>query len=161
MSDDPNNASNKKNDSIKTSISLGLAFFSIGVFLLLIPKYLGNETVSKVIGIILCGFGIAIFSTGQKRLSEFGIGAFFLGIWGSLYYLVNTWWLNAFGLLILLLGFYGIFSGIFELFRSINEKKAKQKDNKIDIKPILILLTEISAFVFTVFQILSIAGVFK
>lgn len=139
-----------------SGFSLGLVFIVTGI---LIPFFFQNSPIPVWVATLFIGGGIAGIgieteeNTYRKGFSSIGIGAFFLLF--SLLFLVtftNTI-LKIIGFIILVIGLYAFFIGLFE---NLNIKKEHKKplDKKSELSPsILKKISWNSIFAFTGFVV--------
>ena len=158
--------SEKIDDNIN-GYSIGFTFILIAVFLFWRQDYLKFEIATRVVGIIVAGFGILMCSLQLSKTSkiegvmDFFVGAIFFLTWLILYLKVNWLISNLASIVLLTFGLYGMIRGMMEICYSVWTKiivPTESKSNSIKAKEVFLLITQIFGFALTVLNILKIFG---
>ena len=145
-------------------LTLGFAFIAVGLFLILVPNYFGNELVGQVVRwifIVIGVLGLLVEFSKSKQISEIKgfddlwVGAFFLAVWAVFFFLVKDSLWNIAGFFCLIFGIYGVLRGIFQIIYSIhlNKKEARTKGNIAS--DMLLFLTKLVSLALVVFQFIK------
>ncbi|KZE06297.1 hypothetical protein B4117_2175 [Bacillus mycoides] len=154
----------KKNTkvSIMEGISLSISFLIIGIFVYCNPDYLEGETATYVVsGICFCiaflGFTTEISKTVENA-KDLVVGIISAGlvisIWAILYHYFPIWWVNLISLLLLITGVYGLILTVVQFGSYI-----KMGDHRSTFVRVLIVGSEIIAFVASIITILQSVGI--
>lgn len=152
-------------DSIINGLTLGISFVLIGLFLLFVPNYFGNQTVGEIIRWIFIAVGILGLIVEFNKLKsvskieglrELWTGIFLLSSWAALFFLVKNIIGNIGGFFCLVFGAYGFMLGLFRVVYSfyINAKSKTESKGNVTSDAI-ILLTKIASLVLVVIQIVK------
>lgn len=155
---------NEKIDNAINGYSLAITFIGIGIFLLNNLEYFGNKIVSIVIlslfsVIGVCGTFVELGKNDTiKGFNDFGAGLVLFTPWLLIYIFGKKVWLNVLGFILLIVGGYGIVTGIIKILVSIFMKNSSQESK---LKNICVnffnVLPAIASFILVVFNILKIA----
>ncbi len=146
-------------------LTLGFAFIVVGLFLLLVPNYFGNELVGQIVRwifIVIGVLGLLVEFSKSKPISDIKgfddlwVGALLLAGWAALFFLVKDSLWNIAGFFCLVFGIYGVLRGIFQIIYSIqlNKKNKAQTKGKI-VSDVLLFLTKLVSLALVVFQLVK------
>lgn len=149
-------------DSKINGLTLGSAFIVVGLFLLLIPNYFGNELVGKIVRWIFIVIGVSglLIELGKskpvsdiKGFEDLWAGVLLLAIWATIFFLVKNLLWNIAGFFCLIFGVYGVFQGVFRIIYSmlLNQKDKVQTKGNI-ASDILLFLTKVVSLALLVLQ---------
>lgn len=137
-------------DSSISGLSLAFTFAIIGLILLFIPDYFGNESVTyylRWIFIITAIIGLLSEISKAKQKSEIkgidniGYGLFCVWIWAVLYFHFRNIIAIIVGFFLLILGIYGTCTGILQFIYSLHlltkHKKRSKGSLLIELIPFL------------------------
>lgn len=122
-------------ESIIQGVSVGIALIVVGVVLLFIPNYLGNETVTSVFayGSILVGlFGVGAEidklngDSPKISLGNFALGIALIFLWIWIYSSFDNLIINIISLIFLVLGVYGATLAIIQFGSGIIQSENKK-----------------------------------
>lgn len=153
----------KEVDSSINGFAVGISFSLISAFMFWKSDYFSLPVITYSVGALLgaigiWGCGIEISRIIRiKGFSDFILGAFFLLLWGVLYFVFNLLVLNVIGFLLLVLGCYGSLRGLFFIGYSF---AVGMKGKGGLLKNLLLLLTQLSGVILTILNILKIFGLF-
>lgn len=152
-------------DSKIDGLTLGFAFIVVGLFLLLVPNYFGNELVGQIVRwifIVIGVLGLLVEFSKSKPISDIKgfddlwAGALLLAGWAALFFLAKDSLWNIAGFFCLVFGMYGVFRGIFRIIYSIrlNQKnKAPTKENIAS--DVFLFLTKLVSLALVVLQLVK------
>lgn len=154
---------NEKIDSAINGYALAITFIGIGIFLLNNLNYFGNQVVSLVVLGVFSLFGmlgvmVELSKNDKiKGLDDLSVGLILFTIWVGLFVFVNKIWINILTFILMIIGMYGIVSGIIKIIVSIfiDDKKERSPFKKVIISFIK-LLPSIASFALVIFNILKI-----
>lgn len=154
---------NETIDNAISGYSLAITFIGIGIFLLNNLNYFGNKTISIVILSVFSIIGvIGTFielgkSTEIKGIDDIGAGLVFFVPWLLIYLFAKKNWLNILGFILLVIGVYGIVTGIIKVFVSMFYKRNTNENifKNISIN-FLKVLPAIASFILVIFNIIKI-----
>jgi len=85
----------KKEGSNQSVRATGLAFVTVGLFLLFNQTFIGNQVIANSLAIFLTGVGYSLFimKDNENEGQMFGSAALILTLWGIVHYLntINNW----------------------------------------------------------------------
>ena len=152
-------------DSQINGLALGFSFISVGLVLLFVPDYFGIKLVGQIIRwlfIIVGGLGLIIEFGKLKPLSDIKgfddlwLGVLFLAGWTALFFLTHSWVWNILGFLLLVMGLYGTFLGVFRIIYSIRlNKKINAQPKGTIISDVLVFLTKVVSLALVVLQFIK------
>lgn len=129
----------KEIDSAINGFAIGAAFLGIGVFLLIKPDYFSAPIASYIVGAVIglfgtFGIGVELSKTARiKGIDSISLGIVFLLIWLAMYMKIQTLWSNILSFILLMIGCYAVFLGLFQsvysIIRNIKERIDQKKDN--------------------------------
>ena len=126
-------------DSSISGLSLAFTFAIIGLILLFIPDYFGNELITNIlrwvfIVIAIAGLLSEISKAKQKSeikgIDNIGYGLFCVWIWAVLYFHFKNTIANIVGFILLILGIYGTCTGILQFIYSLHSLTKHTKKSK-------------------------------
>lgn len=92
-----------------------------------------------------------------KGIDDLGLGIVFLCIWIFIYLFVKKLWLNILFFCILVIGVYGITSGIIKIMVSLFYKRDTDKKNSKEVlKNVIKILPALASFVLIIFNIVKV-----
>lgn len=152
-------------DSKIDGLTLGFAFIIVGLFLLLVPNYFGNELVGQIVRwifIVIGALGLLVELSKSKPISEIKgfdslwVGVLFLAGWAALFFLVKDSLWSVAGFFCLIFGTYGVLQGVFQIIYSIrlNQKNKVQTKGNI-ASDMLLFLTKLVSLALVVFQLIK------
>ena len=152
-------------DSKIDGLTLGFAFVVVGLFLLLVPNYFGNELIGQIVRWIFIVVGVlgllAEFNKSKpisdiKGFDNFWAGAMFLAGWAAFFFLVKDSLWNIAGFLCLVLGLFGVFRGMFQIIYSIRlNKKIKTQTKENIVSDVSLFLTKLVSLALVVLQLVK------
>lgn len=125
----------KIHESIIQGVSVGIALIVVGVVLLFIPDYLGNETITSVFayGSILFGLlgvGMEIDKLNgdspKITLGNFALGITLIFLWIWIYSSFDNLIINIISLIFLVLGVYGTTLAVIQFVSGIIQSENKK-----------------------------------
>lgn len=148
--------------SIKGGLALGLGFLVVATYLMFTPEYFGNDTITRVVSIIIFLLGIIGLSLELNKLvgehkkigfDDFGLGLTLVIIWAILHYYFPQTWVNIILFFLLLLAVYGMLLGFINIIHSIiiDTSSIRKKTVKA-----LVVLAQIVAFIGALLQSMQI-----
>lgn len=154
---------NERIDSSINGYALAITFIGIGIFLLNNLTYFGNRTVSLVVLAIfsiigMLGMMLELSKNNKiKGIDDLGVGFFLFLIWLFCFLVINKLCVNIITFFLMIIGIYGIVSGIIKIIVSIfiDDKKERSTTKKVLIS-FFKLLPSIASFVLVIFNILKI-----
>lgn len=140
--------------SEKDSMAAGLSLITVSVFLLITKNLLFTNEITEIVALLSCGFGAGVFSVGLEKLTGIkttyiGVGAIFLSWWGVAFYYVNIIWINIIGLIIMLVGAFGVYLGLIDIIQRMNSPKNLSSK----LKELILFLSSVASLVLLVLQI--------
>ncbi len=150
-------------DNKINGLTLGFAFIVVGLFLLLVPNYFGNELVGQIVRwifIVIGVLGLLLEFSKIKPISDIKgfddlwVGALLLAGWAALFLLErNSLW-NILGFFCLFFGMYGVFRGIFQIIYSIRlNQKSKVQTKENIASDVFLFLTKLVSLALVVLQL--------
>jgi hypothetical protein len=156
----------KKKNEFVSGFGLAFAFIILAIFVYLSPEYFNSYWVSTIVSSFCMIFGIIGLGTELNKLNndesnlgfdDLGIGLAFFIIWSVIYYNFQIIWLNYILLVILLIGLYGICTGLASIIHNIFSSDSR---TKMAIK-IPIGLLQVVATLVTIYEILNKLKIIK
>lgn len=154
------------------SMALALAFVATGLVLSIDPNFFGDTSVGNVVRVVFIIIGVGGFFTSfngkrKKQMSNIGTGIFLLGVvaiiknYCHVTEIVIAGLVGAANVSLLLLGLYGILSGVVEIiyFELIYSNKTLSevgttKQSKAFV--IFELITKLAALILVILQIIKL-----
>lgn len=152
-------------DSQIDGLTLGFSFIVIGLFLLFVPDYFGNELAGKIVRwifIVIGSLGLVVEfgklkpTSNIKGFDELWVGALLLGGWAALFFSTQHPIWHIVGFFCMIIGTYGTFRGLFRIIYSIhlNRKNETQTKGTV-VSDVLIFLTKIFSLALVVLQLVN------
>ena len=152
-------------DSKINGLTLGFAFIFVGLFLLFVPNYFGNELAGKIVQwvfIVVGALGLWVEFNKSKSMStikgfdDLWVGVLFLAVWAALFFILkNSLW-NIIGFFCLIFGIYGASRGIFQIIYSIRlNQKDKVQAKKNIVSDVILFLTKLISLTLVVLQFIK------
>lgn len=152
-------------DSRIDGLTLGFTFIAVGLFLLYVPDYFGSKLVGQIIRWIFVGVGtMGLFVefvklkpiSNIKGFDDLWGGVLFLSGWAALFFLAQHWIWNVLEFILLIIGVYGVFLGLFRIVYSIRfNRKEKTQTKATIISDIIMFLTKVASLVLVVLQLIN------
>ena len=152
-------------DSRIDGLTSGFAFVVVGLFLLFVPDYFGSKLAGQIIRWIFIGIGaLGLFVefgklkpiSNIKGFDVLWVGVLFLAGWAALFFLTQHWIWNILGFILLILGVYGAFLGLFRIVYSIRLNRKERTQTKATIiSDIIMFLTKVASLALVVLQLVS------
>lgn len=152
-------------DSRINGLTLGFAFIVIGLFLLFVPDYFGSKLAGQIVRWIFIGIGVlGLFVefgklkpiSNIKGFDDLWCGVLFLAGWAALFFLTQHWIWNVLGFILLVIGVYGTFLGLFRIVYSIRLNRKERTQTKATIiSDIIMLLTKVVSLALVVLQLIN------
>ena len=163
-------------DSAINGYALGATLLGIGIFLLIKPDYFPLPIVSYIIGAVIgilgtLGIGIELSKTAKiKGINNIAIGVVLVAIWLVTYLKIQSLWVNIMFIILLILGcfavFLGIFQGIYSIIENVNVNKQQKKEHPERgktlgsmISQIILFLTQLCGLGLAIINIIKAAGI--
>ncbi|AJA48650.1 hypothetical protein CPAST_c25810 [Clostridium pasteurianum DSM 525 = ATCC 6013] len=162
---DKNYGGNLKNT--KDELALSFSFLIIGLYFVFIPKFFGNEFITRTVSIIVILIGILGLTIELNKIIEkhkiigfddFGVGLILVIITQLLHYYFLYIWLNVLFSFILLLGIFGLVRGLITIIGNMSINKPSIKNMLIKA---LIIISQIIAFIAALLQSMQILKIVK
>lgn len=150
-------------DSRIDGLTLGFAFIAVGLFLLFVPDYFGNELAGQIVRWVFIAIGgLGLFVefgkvnpvSDIKGFDDLWPGVWLLAIWAALYFLTHNFIVNIVGFVCLVFGVYSTFQGLFRIIYSIRlNRKSKTQSKSTILSDVLIFLTKVISLALVVLQL--------
>ncbi|MBU0941646.1 MAG: hypothetical protein KKD36_09475 [Bacteroidetes bacterium] len=143
-------------------VALSLAFLLTSMFLYSYPEFIGNQIVTRSIGVVFGVLGIMFFLSQltnidfnnnkeiKSAISDISVGLVIGIIILLLLYFFSNWFVNLIVTILLLLTLFGVLRGIIIIISTIDFSKG----NRLIKLPVIIL--NIAIFSLTILQLLQI-----
>lgn len=146
----------KEIDSALTGYALGASFMGIGIFLLLKPDYFSAPLASYIVGAIIglfgtFGVGVELSKSSKiKGIDNIAFGILFGAGWLLCYIKIRSLVSNIISLILLFIGCYaiflGLFQGVYSILNNIKNSNQREKDGTEGEKGQSTILSQIILF---------------
>lgn len=143
-------------DGAINGYAIGATFLGLGIFLLFQPQYFIAPIASYAVGAVLglfgaFGIGVELSKSAKvKGLDNIVIGAVFIVTWLLLYLKIHSSWINIISFLLVVIGCYalflGLFQGMYSIINNIKANKAQKKEHPEQSKNTGSLISQIVLF---------------
>lgn len=152
-------------DSLIEGLTLGVSFIAIGLFLIFVPDYFGNELVGEVVQWIFIIVGILglIVEFGKlkpvssiKGFDDLWLGALLLGAWAALVFATKHLIWHIVSFFGMVLGIYASVRGLFRIIYSIYLNRTNKVQSKGTIvSDVLIFMTKLFSLALVIVQLIK------